>query len=112
MKTWRRAPGIKSKRTGRFLAIRECGSCMARLTPQEPMLEIQIGEVKRYRCVACAKRMFWEDAPADIPEDAPVHGPQQQPSLPLTRAADFVTPAQLARSVQHDFRKRQTGETE
>ena len=113
MRTLRLAPGITSRRTGRRIASSFCGGCGVLLAPDQPMLEIEIGESKRYRCAACAKRMFGEDAPTHIPEDAVAPIPQPSSQSTLTRQSDFVTPAQIARSIStQDFRKRQTGETE
>ena len=67
-----------------------------------------MGEATRYRCVACAKRLFGEDAPTEIPDEPGSGEPQPSAPVMVTRSADFVTPAQLV----PDFRQRQTGEPE
>lgn len=89
--------------------ITPCGSCTADIPQGTPLLEIRIGESKRARCVACAKRMFDEEPPAAIEEVVPV--PQPSLPMPLSRGSDFVTPRQLARHLQYqDFRKRAAGD--
>ena len=65
-----------------------------------------MGEATRYRCVACAKRLFGEDAPTEIPDEPEIVVSRASVPVIERRSADFVTPAQLV----PDFRQRQTGE--
>ena len=88
-----------------------CGGCGADLPLGTVMLEIQIGHAKRARCAACAKRMFDEDPPVDLPELIV----PPQPSLPIEirRRPDFVSTRALARHNQYtDFRRRASGDRE
>lgn len=89
-----------------------CGSCSADIrgprpeVPGDVMLEIQIGDSRRVRCVACAVRLFGEQPPAELVEDK-LPAPQK-PSKP----PEFVTAGQLAAGREVDFRRRQAGESE
>ena len=87
-----------------------CGGCPAAIPFRAVMLEIQIGQTKRARCAACAKRMFDEDPPADLEDDVLA---VPQPSLPMEirRHPDFVTTRALAQHNRYvDYRRRASGE--
>lgn len=85
MRTWARSTGFQ--RCG-------CGQCVGAgaIAAGEPMVEIHIGQTRRFRCAASAKRLFAEDPPATLPEA--VVAPQ--PSLPLDnlvrRGHGYVAP--------------------
>lgn len=100
MRTWQRATTLQA-----------CGSC-TNLTPKGVVFMVIHRESwKLARCAACAKRMFGEDAPTELPDETlPV--PQPSLPLPIERRPDFVTPKVLARAVRGDYKRRQSGENE
>jgi hypothetical protein len=49
-----------------------CGNCRAHIARGSPLMELQIGDTRRARCPACAKVMFDEEPPADMPTDPDV----------------------------------------
>jgi hypothetical protein len=87
MRTW-----IRARRTV------PCGNCRGEITAGAPLLELQIGDTRRTRCPACAKSMFDEEPPAEMPEDSDVLNIRE-------RLRRFL-------QVGPDVRLRQSGERE
>jgi hypothetical protein len=75
-----------------------CGNCRSEIEKGSPLLELLIGETRRARCQTCAKAMFDEKPPAELPTNPDV--------LDLrARLSRFM-------SVGPDVRRRQAGELE
>lgn len=87
-----------------------CGGCTT-LTPQGGVfLVIENSGGKRARCAACARRLFGEEAPEDLPQDAPGSPPANV--VLLSQPSAFVPSKALAAAVAADFKVRQLGERE
>lgn len=90
-----------------------CGGRCRGLVPKGyPFMTFERDGIRFARCPTCAKAMFGEDPPAVIEESVPVPAPTL-PGAETVRQPDFVTPRQVARSVQwNDVKSRQAGERE
>jgi len=109
MKTWKRSP-----------YARACGGkCGSIISEGDLLLEIQQDNgTSRIRCAACAKAMFGEDPPTDLPALEPVaravpphdHGVVSVHEMAERLRVKFSAPP-LVESAQ-DFKRRQTGDAE